>query len=334
MPLMDDRKPYLSLVLTGRNDNYGGDFKSRLQKCISNTFKQLNAASISSELIFVNYNPDQTNPPIEEFIEWPKSNDTVKVKVLTVPNEVHKELVATGEVKDVPVLEYMGKNAGIRRAKGEFILSMNPDIVLPQELVEQLKSLSKKKYYRADRVDFEGDLEGDYKYLRFFMKGHDHPLSSLDQISQLRKENIKENAWKIFTPNISWILNRFSKPVYYDNIPNRFHCNVSGDFMLMHRDHWKALHGHHQHTPIALHVDSLMVVQAAALKLKEHTFKHPIFHQEHTRRYDATLPDPRFKEAFAIFLADGNEMMRTGKPKIYNDANWGLSKFDLPELNL
>jgi len=325
-------EPYLSLVLTGRNDNYGGDFRSRLQRCITNTFEQLVQHEISSELIFVNYNPVEENAPIQNFIDWPLSTNNVRIRIITISNEIHKKLVADGSRKNVPVLEYLGKNAGIKRAKGQFILSMNPDIILPSELVSLLKKLRKDTYYRTDRIDFEGELNAEHQLLRIFLKGHDYPLFSLKEVGRLRLKNAFENAWELFTPKISWILNRFSNPVFYDNISNRYHCNVSGDFMLMHRNHWHTLNGHNEQAFMALHVDSLMVIQAAFLPLKEKVLHSPIFHQEHTRRYDANLDNPEFKQAWDVYRTESAEMEQSAKAKIYNDADWGLSKFDLPEI--
>lgn len=327
-------QPYLSLVLTGRNDNYGGDFRSRLQHCITNAFQQLSAAEIASEIIFVNYNPTDENEPIERFINWPKSTAMVSLRIITVPDYIHQQLVADGTRKNVPVLEYMGKNAGIRRATGEFILSMNPDIILTEDVVKELKQLRKDSYYRADRIDFNGNLNGEHELKRVFLKGHDFPITTLDELAGLRFRNYRENAWKCFTPQISGLLNRFSKPVYYEHTANRYHCNVSGDFMLMHRSRWMQLHAHHEHTVLALHVDSLMVVQAASSGLKEKVLKNPIFHQEHERRYDATQENPQYKRAYDHFEQQSKIMLNNQAAEIYNDNQWGLSNFELPELKL
>lgn len=328
------QQPYLSAVLVGRNDNYGGDFRTRLQRSVSNLAQQLERQAIRSEIIFVNYNPLPDGPPIETFIEWPRSTQTVGLRLITVSNAIHRELVADGQRKDVPVLEYMGKNAGIRRAKGEFILSMNPDIIVTEAMVKQFRHLKMGRYYRADRIDFEGDLVGSHTLTRVFLKGHDYPITALSELRDLRLRNWLLNKWKVFTPRISPLLNRFSKTVYYDNRECRYHCNVSGDIMLMHRNHWMDLHAHAEHPFIALHVDSLMVIQAAFFGLKEVVFKEPIFHQEHTRRYDASKQDPVIQNAWTYYRLEADAMESDIQAKIYNSPSWGLSKFDLPELKL
>ena len=331
---MDNARPYLSLVLTGRNDNYGGDFRSRLQNCISNAFEQLVALGMSAEILFVNYNPTDDNEPIERFINWPKSTNKVVVKILTIPNSVHVMLVADGQRKDVPVIEYLGKNAGIRRAQGEFILSMNPDIILTADVLNELKQLNSSNYYRANRVDFSGDLNGNYSLTRVFMKGHDYPINQIEEISSISRKNKWANTWKRLTPKVKSVLNLLSIPVYYNNVGNQFHCNVSGDFMLMHRNHWIELQAHNEHTFLSLHVDALMVVQAAHLGLKEVVLNHPIYHQEHARRYDATKVNPDFEKAYIFFEEQATLMTSRQKAEKYNTPDWGLSKFDLPEMKL
>jgi len=327
-------QPQLSLVLTGRNDNYGGDFRARLQKCISNACRQLQKAEIGSEVIFVNYNPLSDKPPIEEFIDWPSSTDKVNIRVITVPKEVHQQLTADGVRRPVPVLEYLGKNAGIRRAHGEFVLSMNPDIILPENLVSRFHSLEDDSYYRTDRIDFSGELDEQHKLKRVCLRGQDYELPSLEQLTELRNKNKRVNAWRYFTPKIEGILNFVSSPVYYNSAEYRFHCNGAGDFMLMARDSWFKLRAHHEHRPISLHVDGLMVVQAATLGLKEVVFQEPIFHQEHERRYDAKTENPLHKEAFDHFVSETAKMMKVGRPEMYNSTDWGLVNFDLPETNL
>lgn len=328
------KRPYISIVVVGRNDNYGGDFKKRLQNFITWNHEQLLTNGISAEIVFVNYNPLKSEAAIQDFINWPSSTDIVPIRVITVPNSVHQQIIADGKRKDVPVMEYLAKNVGVRSAKGEFILCMNPDIILPRKLVKGLKTLKKDTYYRADRVDFSGDMNTKYELTRVFLKGQSYPIKLLAQLPKLRRNNFFLNKWRAFTPKIQWLLNRISVPVYYDNVENQVHCNVSGDFMLMHRNYWFSIRGHMEQTPIALHVDALTVVQAAALGLKEHVFDSPIFHQEHERRYDATEENPEFLKAFQFFSSEAKGMLKSRASKRYNDEHWGLSKFELPETKI
>ena len=111
----------LSIVITGRNDNYGGDFNRRLQNTIHWLFHWLNHYKISSEIVFVNYNPLKDEAPIDEMITIPAATDLVNVREVTVTAEAHEKILAKYATvcKPVPVMEFIAKNIGIRRAKGE-----------------------------------------------------------------------------------------------------------------------------------------------------------------------------------------------------------------------
>jgi len=106
--------PVLSVVMVGRNDDYGGDFRERLERSVATLHMHLLRSAVPSEIIFVNYNP-LSAPDTADFICWPTSTEKVAVNVLTVPGTVHRKLVSDGTRRDVPVLEYVAKNAGIPR---------------------------------------------------------------------------------------------------------------------------------------------------------------------------------------------------------------------------
>lgn len=326
----------LSVVMTGRNDNYGGDFKTRLENCILSLFEQLNRYAISSEIIFVNYNP-LPSPDIENFIRWPKSSELVQVKIITVPPEIHQQFVKENKVRDVPVNEYLGKNVGIRRAKGEYILAMNPDILFPDKLIKYFANkLNPNFYYRADRIDFNF-TSGKKKEIHVNLKGHTRKLlfnSNYFILSCLRFQNFLVNNYKIFSPNFEGMLNYLKKPVYYDSIALRFHCKTSGDFMLMDNLSWHKTRSYFETANISLHVDSLFVFQVAMFGLKEKNVGFPIYHQEHERRFSADNNNSIELEAYQFFVFEANEMYKLKKNKIFNNENWGLSNFDLHEINL
>jgi hypothetical protein len=334
----------ISLVAVGRNDNYGGDFHSRLQSFVSWSFEQLTKAKVRSEIIFVNYNPLLVEGPIEQFIEWPTSNEWVKVRVITVPPEVHAQVVAETHVKNVPVLEYVAKNVGISRANGKFILAMNPDILMSESLFQNFHRLSENVYYRANRLDhnFEGTIDHSrqlYDQLRshvstVWFQGSHTDVKGFSSFEYMRQWFLKscQNLWRRNTVYFERILNHYSIPVYYHNIEYRFHCNAGGDFMLMDRQSWYRLKGYKQSSYISLHVDSLMVLQAAFAGLKGTTFFGPIYHRQHERRYDAINKETEDQRAvYENYKKDVEKMDSSKSPVFYNDENWGLAYIELPE---
>lgn len=334
--------PVISIVAVGRNDDYGGDFRSRLSSWVHWTHGQLSARKIPSELIFVNYNP-LPESDIEDFIDWPASNNFVRVRIITVPTDVHEKNVAEKQLKNVPVQEYLAKNVGLRRANGKFLLAMNPDILISEKVFDKFTSLSKNSYYRADRADhngpFEvgsdvslfGQLQGNVTGLWF--KGVSYRVSGLTRASyqRYRRKAGLTNLWRRLTIYLRPLLDFLSIPVYYDRIEYKFHCNASGDFMLMHRDAWHDLRGYKESSYISLHVDSLMVLQAAFSGLHERTFFHPVFHRDHERRFDAVHKQSSDQDrVYREFKEAVKTMTKTHSPLLFNQ-DWGLSNQRLPE---
>jgi hypothetical protein len=323
---------FLSVVMVGRNDNYGGDFRERAQHCINGLVSLLRSVELPSEVIFVNYNP-LPEPDIIAFLNWPSSTSHVSLRVLTVPGHVHRNVVEQGVCRDVPVLEYVAKNAGIRRARGRFILCMNPDITLPESFGRLVPHLREDCFYRADRLNYDRLENGKPQgFTTLMMKGHAQPVNGTGRINiaTLRVGNELRCRWKRLTCQIEGLLNYLEWTVFYDTEEFRLHCNASGDFMLMHRNAWQTLRGYREQAEIALHVDSLMVVQAAALGLRQRLLSDPILHKEHGRRYDGSVETPENARAYDFLLKEARKMRDSQRSACYNDRDWGLSNFDLP----
>jgi len=160
---------------------------------------------IESELIIVNYNPVPDKPSLFETLSAIPARKYLKIRIITVPAEIHAKLYNPEVRKPVPLYEYIAKNVGVRRAKGEFILLSNPDIIFAPEIIRYIsrKKLSSSKYYRADRCDFhkpeQNDMSNPAMFLnnikrnifRVSLKGYDYELSHCNpngtQITQIRQ---------------------------------------------------------------------------------------------------------------------------------------------------
>jgi hypothetical protein len=334
------KSPYLSIVIAARNDNYGGDFNQRIQNFISWNTDLLEKNKIETEIIIVNWNPIEENSSLFEALQWPKERKFVKFRIITVPHTIHQKFVDSTIRKAVPLFEYLTKNAGIRRAKGEYILAMNPDIIIHPKIILNLKTLLKpNKYYRTNRIDFNKcDItlkEIKKNTTNLFLKGFSYNFNnySIFNYNFLRLKNHIRTLWRLNSISFYKLFNIISWKVYYNNSEYKYNCNVSGDFMLMHKKNWFALNGHPENTKLALHTDALMVVMAATNKLEEVTFSEPIFHQEHQRRFNAEEKEnTSYREAYLHFQNEAQVMIKEQKPTIYNDDSWGLINFELPEI--
>src|SRR5581483_11267587 len=144
--------PYLSLVATARNDNHGGRLLERMQVFEDAWINQAKRHNLSSELILVEWNPPADKPRLADALRWPKDSGPCEIRIIEVPAEIHQRY---HHAAALPLYQMIAKNAGIRRARGEFILATNIDVVLSDELVAYLaqRKLEEWRLYRMDRTD-------------------------------------------------------------------------------------------------------------------------------------------------------------------------------------
>ena len=336
--------PYLSIILAVRNDNYGGDFNQRLENMLKWNIHFFEHYEVQIEFILVNYNPVLENSPLFESVQFPENRKYCSIRMITVTSDIHQKYSDPKIRKIVPVYEYIAKNAGIRRAKGEFILSANPDVLFHPFFIKWLsqRPLKKDHYYRVDRCDFTAiseiqpekgneNLDRIFQNIfKIFLKGQtvNVPVKSFGpkSLSEFRVENgnrIKHNFWLL--QNLDYA-NKNSLSVNYDNITDRFHCNCAGDFFLMHRDHWISLKAYPENTFLSIHTDALFVIVAAAAGMTEIELDWPVFHQDHERRYSGEddKRNEEIRKMFRLFVKEGEKMLNEGNPRIFNDEFWGL----------
>jgi hypothetical protein len=157
--IIEARQPYLSVVMTTRNDDHGGDPLKRLQAFLATFAAQCRRSGLDAEVVVVEWNPPADRPRVADVCRVP-ADAPFAVRFIEVPGDVHRRL----KYADVlPLFQMIAKNVGIRRARGRFILATNIDIILSNELVERLaaKDLRPGELYRVDRHDITADLPID-----------------------------------------------------------------------------------------------------------------------------------------------------------------------------
>ena len=109
---------------------------------------------LETELVLVEWNPPADRPPLRDAFRWPIDNPWCEVRIVTVPAEQHARY---GYGDRLPLLQMIAKNVGVRRARGEFVLSTNVDILFSDELFSFLaqRRLQCDVVYRCDRVDVD-----------------------------------------------------------------------------------------------------------------------------------------------------------------------------------
>lgn len=144
--------PYLSVVVTTRNDNHGGDLDRRTQIFIDALAAQAERFRVPMELVVVEWNPPADRAPLASALRWPLDNEWIEVRIITVPPSVHSRFRYSDKL---PMFQMIAKNVGVRRARGEFVLATNIDVLFSDPLFQWFasRSLEKSVLYRSDRVD-------------------------------------------------------------------------------------------------------------------------------------------------------------------------------------
>ncbi len=149
----------LSVVVTSRNDDHGRDMLKRFRIFGDGLLEQAQRFGLSGELIVVEWNP-APGPRLHQVLHFRTKVEHFPVRFIEVPPELHETL---NNHDKLPLFQMIAKNVGIRRARGEFVLATNPDLLFTDELVEFLAKadLDPKAMYRLDRIDIAPDIPED-----------------------------------------------------------------------------------------------------------------------------------------------------------------------------
>jgi len=320
-------RPYISFVLVCRNDNYAGNFLYRLQAFINVLLALGEKYKLEMELIIVEWNPPKENLKLREALKWPKMSENSKVRLIEVPNEIHQRLPNSDRM---PIFEWIGKNVGIKRAKGEYILATNADILFNEELIKFLSEavLLPKYFYRVDRYDIKSPIPLNKPIEKIFKYCRENILVHLSQFGEVRRgfnlKNISEGT--------KGFLSYFKKRIlYFPFVP--VHTVAAGDFFLTHRDNWNSLRGFPEfklQLPVWAHVDSYFCYAALASGLREFILKKPlrIYHQDHDHKESLQNRPPLDHK---LYKKHCWEMLRGKRSTIFNDGKWGLGDVALSE---
>jgi hypothetical protein len=189
--------------------------------------------------------------------------------------------------------EMRAKNVGIRRARGEFVLSTNPDDIFSSEMMCFLsaRSLEHGHFYRANRHDTRSG-----EVYRICWPTGCKPVGA----SQAEIRTPERNA-----------------APYAQNM---LHFNASGDFLLMARDDWFLIHGNPER-PYNHTVDGESVFLAHQKGLKQVILHYPIYHEDHERSLNIVpaggFVGPSWDDNFPRTTENGDE--------------WGFAGMEFPE---
>jgi hypothetical protein len=293
-------------------------------------------------------------------LSWPGEDELGQVRIIEVAAEVHRRFSYADRIA---LYQMIAKNAGIRRAQGEYILATNVDILFSDEMIRFLASngLHKRCLYRADRYDVSSDIPMDASVDRQleYCRKNIIRICDRNEVRNLKTGEIQ----KIYSDSLAVpgrlrrILAKVLPPClrYWEALKEQFippterarlHSNAAGDFTLMAREHWFHLRGYPEFAMFSFHIDALLCYMAYHAGLHEVVLPYHIFHIQHSGHPDrgGWLPEDEHEQSLERvsenpiprltceqFDALAVQMRRERRPLIFNDENWGLFSEDLPE---
>lgn len=126
----------LSIITTGRDDNYGEKFIERMVVSLKNTINLLDKHKIQFELLIIDWSPIDDRYLSNNILLSDIKNDN-RVKFIVV----NKECVEKRGLNPNNFYEYFAKNVGVRQSKYHWLMIKNPDILLSEELVSSISKI-------------------------------------------------------------------------------------------------------------------------------------------------------------------------------------------------
>ena len=144
--------PALSIVVTGRNDGYGGDFNGRFLRTLAFNHDRLTERGVSHEFVLVEWAPPADRPLLSTVVRE-SLPDLGSALTTWLVDPRYQEACSLNP--KLSYLEYVAKNVGIRRATGRALLATNTDIYLGRGVVDAIASgvIDPRTVYRATRMD-------------------------------------------------------------------------------------------------------------------------------------------------------------------------------------
>lgn len=340
-----DQNPYLSIVAASRNDNHGGDMLKRMRIFVKGLIHQCNKYQLQCELVMVEWNPITGQKLLNEILPEAKDTDYLSIRYIIVPHELHTPLAFS---QQIPLFQMIAKNVGIVRAKANFVLCTNVDLIFSDELFKRLakKDLQENHFYRANRCDVPNTLDETWsveKQLEFCKS---------NILLRNGKNNLYPNfvyttgimfRYRIFLPLLK-LLSRI-KASYAKSSTDRLDeldLDACGDFTLMSKQNWMDIQGYPELEIYSIHIDSMGLLAATALGFKQVIFdpKECTYHIEHTGGWEFKNPIDKIQFYTKKPMLDwwtvreaGLHLIETKSTFNLNKPNWGLQDHKLQEIH-
>jgi hypothetical protein len=277
--------PLVSIVLTGRNDAYGGDFTARFFRTLRFNHEQLASRGIEYEIVFVEWAPPPGRPLLfDEIFDAVPELDRRLCSWYVVDPGYHDALSLNPRLE---YLEFIAKNVGVRRATGRFVLTSNCDVYLGRRVLDVLQrgALESRVLYRAPRHDLK--LASD--------------LSTLD--------------WDVLEDPRNLAAAQPLKPPFMGS--------ATGDFVLLDRESFHEIRGFNEIYRVArIGIDRNLLVKALSLGVRIVDIGGPVYHVNHPGSFRLQRDTYAGRQEAAPW---GDHRWHQGGVSYVNPPTWGLA---------
>lgn len=277
-----------TVVIPTRNDNYGMFLAERAIQCLNSM------TAVFDEVILVDWNSPHDLPLIEQIRDY--IEPTGKIRNITVSKKFVSENVAVGAQL---CCEVLARNIGIRRAKNEWIVSSNIDIIATPFSTDQLNVntlYAVAKYNVLENIHLTQLL----------------PISTHEKVCALKANKHLLERMK-----------RCEEVVPSDKYSLVVGC---GDFQIAHCNLWNQIRGFEEALIYRCFADSNIMVKAATHpNFKTDLLEVDVFHLEHKNnpyfwKKDTATPRNNQTDAFQTYSTTKN------------DESWGFDGIVFDEI--
>jgi hypothetical protein len=336
----------LSIVVTTRNDLHSHRMVERTQSFIDGLFHLATRFERKIEIVIVEWNPPSDRASLAEEYSFPREHPFASVVIVTVGDDIHQKYKMA---ELTPLYQMIAKNVGIRRARGNFILATNIDILFSPQLFLDMTSdhLEGGKIYRSHRADICAsslDLGSAAEIIErapdFLLRTHYQEGPVEPGKVRPKKKNFHDLMATLdiqCTPEDDKLNMSVDGAccffICWDSLPY-LHYQQCGDFQLMHRDDWMRVRGYMELDSFIFHLDSLLALTCYHAGIKEHVFEDASLHyhldhktsEEFRPGYSRTNKGKiiRHLSIYDLWAMD-RAMTSAGTYYLCNREDWGAS---------
>ena len=278
--------PFISIVVTGRNDGYGGDFVRRFLATLQFNHRELTARAIPHEFLLVEWAPVAGAPLLADVVEEQCPAPVLAAFRAVIVDPAYHEAMTLNP--RLAYHEFLAKNVGVRRARGEYILTTNCDVIFGRHVLQRLegRALEAGVLYRAPRWDL---------------------LATLD-VGRLDWACLEDPA------NLSRPAKRLRPPYFRGS---------AGDFIALDRAGFHRLGGFNEVYRVArFGIDANFLIHALSSGVTIADIDGPVYHVDHEGSYQTVRTQYAGRESDAPY---GDERWLYNDVVYRNPSTWGLS---------